>query len=89
MVYQLIAHYLVIDCIPCPSGGIAQGWIALFGREVLLYFWQKDRQVLLLNYLWQTVLVIDRKRLTPIALTREDRIAQAVVYLSLTGSLSF
>ena len=68
-------------CIPSPFLGVAQRGLAVFGGFILVHLGQLQRQALFGNHIGHAVFVINGERLTPIALAREDGIAQTVVHL--------
>ena len=57
-----------------------QGRFALFGRAEVVDRRQLQRQPLFRQRIGRAFLVVDRERLAPVALTREDGVAQAVVH---------
>ena len=84
VVYLRILHHLLVLLIPSPLGSVTERWFTRFGREELIHLRQEQRQTLRRYHLRDAVLVIHREWLTPIALTGEDGIAQAIVHLHAT-----
>ena len=84
-------HSFVVDCstidngtgggVPGPLLGVAQWRLSVFRRLVLAHLGQLQGQAFLGNHVGHSVLVVDGERLAPVALTREDGVAQAVVHL--------
>ena len=70
-----------------PVFGTAEWWLAAFSREELVDFRELEWQEFFRKRLWLVVLVvINREWLTPISLTAEDGVAEAVVNLYLSDS---
>ena len=65
-----------------PVLGTGQRRLARLGRLILADGGQLERQLRLVHSVRHTVLVVDRERLTPIALAAKDGIAQTVVGLA-------
>ena len=84
-----VLHHLLVLLVPSPLRSVAEWRFTRFGREELIHFWQEQRQALRWNHLRDAVLVIHREWLTPITLTREDGIAQAVVHLHASQLVGF
>ena len=84
VVDEVFAHHLVRLGVPRPHLGTSQWGLARLRRLVLVNLRQLQRQTLLGNHVGHIVLVVDRERLAPVALTREDGIPQTVVYLHAT-----
>ena len=82
-----VLHHLLVDGVPSPLGGAAQRWLAALGRFILRDLRQLDRQALFRHHTRNAVVIVHRERLTPIALAREDGIAQTVVDLHASDAL--
>ena len=68
---------------------IAQWRFARFGRQILIYFWQRDRKVFFFYQIGQIVFPIHRNWFTPIALAAEYRIAQFILNFTCSQFLRF
>ena len=55
-----------------------------FRRQKFIYLRKFQRQLALINHIRHTILVINRKRFTPITLTRENSVTQTIVYFYTT-----
>ncbi len=75
------AEFDRIAFLRLPVLSATQRRFADFGREELVDFGQQKRQLALVHHVGNTVDVVDRERLAPVALTAEDGIAKAIVYL--------
>ena len=82
-----IVHHLPLLHVPCPLLGMSQWRLARLGGLIGLHLRQLQRQTFLGNHIRHVVLVVNGERLTPVALAREDGIAQAVVHLHAAESL--
>ena len=67
--------------VPGPFPGTAEGRFASLRGLVLVYLGQLQGQALLRNHIGHVFLVIDGERLAPVALARENGVAQTVVHL--------
>ena len=84
-----VLHHLLVLFVPSPLRSVAEWWFSRFGWEELIYFWQNQWQALRWNHLRDAVLVIHREWFAPIALAREDGIAQAIVHLHASQLVGF
>ena len=75
--------------VPRPTRGVAEGWLAALGGQEFCYLGQFERQAVLGHELRAAVFIIYGERLAPIALAREDSVAQAVVHLDAPHTLFF
>ena len=66
---------------------MTQRGLTVFGGFILIHLRQLQRQAFLGNHVGHSVFVIDRERLAPITLAREDGIAQTVVHLHAAQAL--
>ena len=76
-----VLHNLLVHLVPSPHRSIAQWGFTCLRRQELIHLRQLNGQALLWNHRRDAILVIHRERLTPITLTREDGISQAIVHL--------
>ena len=67
--------------VPRPFLGMSQWRLSVLGGLILVNLRQLQWQTLLGNHIGHAVLVIHRERFAPVALAREDGIAQTVVHL--------
>ena len=72
-----------------PVLGAGQRRLAGLSGEELVDFRKFQRQAFVRHGAGNTVLVIDRERFAPIALAREDGVAQTVVYLATAQAMRF
>ena len=72
-----------------PVLGACQGRLALFGGQVFVHFGQQQRQFVVRKGMGDAVLVVNRERFAPIALTAENGVPQAVVDLRLAQAAGF
>ena len=68
---------------------IAKGRLTRLGGQELIHLRESERQVLLVNHVGHAIFVIDGERLAPVALTREDSVAQTIVDLDTTYTFLF
>ena len=66
--------------VPGPACGVAQRRLARLGGQERGHLGQLQRQAVFRYHVWHAVFVVHRERLAPVALPREDGIAQAVVH---------
>ena len=83
----ILRYHLVEFGIPCPHLGTSQWRLASLSRLVLVNLRKLQGQTLLGNHIGHIVLVVDRERLAPIALTGEDGVTQTIVHLHTTKTL--
>ena len=87
VVDELFRYYCIVLCIPSPNLGASQWGFTSFRGFVLINLRQFQRKALLRNHIRHLVLVINRERLSPVTLTREDGITQTIVHLDTTQAL--
>ncbi len=87
LVNEAVVDHLLVDGVPCPLGGAAQWRLTVLGGFVGRNLGQFDGQAVLGNHLGDAVVVIYWERLAPIALAREDGVAQTVVHLDAADAL--
>ena len=70
-----------VDGIPGPHLGASQWRLAGLGGLVFVDLRQFEGQLVLGNHIRHAVFIVDGERLAPVALAREDGVAQTVVHL--------
>ena len=87
MVDESFLDHAALLRVPGPLLGASQWRLATLGGLVGVDLGQLQRQTVLGNHIWHLVLVIDGEGLAPVALAREDGVAQAIVDLHLSDAL--
>ena len=67
--------------VPSPLLSVTERRLACLGRQEFVHVWQFERKLVRRNHVWHAFLVINREWLAPVALTREDGVAETVVHL--------
>ena len=80
IVNLLIIDHAFVCRVPSPFRGMSQRRFARFGGQEFGHFRKFQRQAAFINHVRHSVLVVNRERFAPIALAREDGVAQAEVY---------
>ena len=86
IVDQIVTYNPVIFFIPGPSMRISQWRFPIFGGQVFFHLRQFDRIVFGIDHIRHIIFVIHRERFSPVALTREYRIAQTVIDFSFSDT---
>ena len=83
----VLADHLVELRIPRPDLSTSQWGLTSLGGLVLVNLRKFQRQTLLGNHIGHIVLIVDRERLTPVALTAEDGVTQTIVHFHTSKTL--
>ena len=75
--------------IPSPFLSMSEWWFTCLRWLISLYFRQFQWQTFLRNHVRHVVLIIYREWFSPISLTRENSIAQTIVYFHTTQMMLF
>ena len=74
-----IVRHALCRLVPRPACRIAEGRFARFGGEELRHLGQFERQALFRHEMRHALFIVDGEGFAPVALTAENRVAQAVV----------
>ena len=80
MVNLLIFYDTFVYCIPSPFSCVSQWRLTCFGRQEFSDFRKFQRQAGFVNHIGHSVFVVNRERLTPVTLARENSVTQTVVH---------
>ena len=87
VVDERIIDDLLFFHVPRPFFGVSEWWFARGRGLIGFHLGQQQRQTFLGQHIGHVVFVIDGERLAPVALSRENGVAQAIVHFHLAQTL--
>ena len=79
IINKVFVNHLMVLLIPSPHLSVTQGRLARGGRFEILDFGQLEGQALEGQHIRTIILIVNRERLTPVALAAEDGIAKSEI----------